>query len=120
MTDQAAFQIRETEQAVVIEVAGEIDILNATDFRAMLENAVTDHAGPVVLCLTAATYFDSQTLEILANLSKRISLLRRRMLLVAPRPGTARRLLDISGISTAIQTCDTVEEALGAVTPTRG
>jgi anti-anti-sigma factor len=100
----------------VLDVSGEIDILNAADLRAKMQEAAAD-AGPLIVSLKNVSYFDSQTLEVLVVFSKRLELSRRTLMLVAPRESSARRLLDVSGISTAIATFADLEAALGSLLP---
>lgn len=114
MSEEARFATRREADVVVLDVGGEIDILNAAELRAALASATTDDVGPLVVMLSGATYFDSQTLEILVDFSKRLQLTRRRMLLVAAPATSARRLLDVSAISTAIPTHDSIEDALAS------
>jgi len=115
MTDQAHFSTRSQAGTVIMEAVGEVDILNAGDFRTALSDAASLNGGPFVLALDKLAYFDSQTLEILVELWKRLNLARRTMAIVAGRATPARRLLDVSAISGVIPTLETVDEALAAV-----
>ena len=114
MKDQASFSAQTQDGIALLHVMGEIDILNAGDFRDALTSAVAADTGPLVVVLSGVRYFDSQTLEILVDFAKRLTLTRRRMLLVAGSATPARRLLDVSAISSVIPTHDSVEEAVGA------
>lgn len=114
MTEQARFDFREQDGVAVIDIAGEIDMLNAGELRAALAAATDEDEGPLVVALSRTQYFDSQTLEILVDFSKRLSLTRRRMFLVAALASQARRLLDVSAISTVIPTHESVDEAVAA------
>jgi anti-anti-sigma factor len=114
MMKQAEFVKEEQPAITVLQVKGEIDILNAGDFRAAMEDAALDDQRGLVVALTGVSYFDSQTLEILVDFSKRLVLGRRRMSLVAPVGSPARKLLDISGISRVIPTYAAVEDAARA------
>jgi anti-sigma B factor antagonist len=120
VTDQAEFITEERPGITVLKVTGEIDILNAGDLRTAMENAATDDQRGLVVVLAGVSYFDSQTLEILVDFSKRLILGRRKMSLVAPAGSPPRRLLDISGISGVIPTYATVEEAARAIAAASG
>lgn len=115
MTDQAHFASRTQGGALILDVVGEIDILNAGDLRSAMSDAASHNGGPFVLTLDRAAYFDSQTLEILVDFWKRLNLARRVMVIVAGRATPARRLLDVSAISSVIPTHDSVDEALAAL-----
>ena len=115
MTDQARFTSRTQAGVLILDVVGELDILNAGDLRSAMSDAATQNSGPFVLTLDKLSYFDSQTLEILVEFWKRLSLARRMMVIVAGRATPARRLLDVSAISSVITTLDTVDEALAEV-----
>lgn len=115
MTDQARFTMRRQAGVLILDVVGEVDILNAGDLRSAMSDAGSQDGGPFVLALDKLAYFDSQTLEILVEFWKRLNLARRMMVIVAGRATTARRLLDVSAISGVIPTLETVDEALAAV-----
>ena len=115
MTDQARFTTRTEANAVVMDVVGEVDIVNAADLRSAMADAASQNGGPFVLALDRLSYFDSQTLEILVEFWKRLNLARRMMVIVAGKSTPARRLLDVSAISSVIPTLDDLEAALAAV-----
>lgn len=116
MTDQAHFDAVSKDGCTILTVKGEIDILNAEELRAAMHSAVNeDPVAGLVVSLSGVSYFDSQTLEILVDFSKRLSLTRRRMALVAGSGSPSRRLLDVSGISTAIPTFTSVDDAAKAL-----
>ena len=115
MTDQASFSMRTQAGVLIMDVVGEVDIMNAGDLRTAMSDAASQDSGPFVLALDKLSYFDSQTLESLVELWKRLNLARRMMVIVAGRSTPARRLLDVSAISSVIPTLDTVDEALAAV-----
>lgn len=115
MTDQASFSLRTHAGALIMDVVGEVDIMNASDFRSAISDAATHNGGPFILALDRVAYFDSQTLEILVDLWKRLNLARRMMVIVAARTTPARRLLDVSAISSVVPTLENVDEALAAV-----
>ena len=115
MTDQAHFTTRTQAGVLILDVVGEVDILNAGDLRSAMSDAASRDGGPFVLTLDKLGYFDSQTLEILVDFWKRLNLARRMMVIVAGRATPARRLLDVSAIASVIPTLDTLDEALATV-----
>ena len=119
MTDQAEYVTSLRPGVTVLQIKGEVDILNVADLRTAMEEAALDDRRALVVELTGVSYFDSQTLEILVDFSKRLGLSRRKMSLVAPTGTSPRRLLDISGISGVIPTYATIDEASQAIDGTR-
>lgn len=115
MTNPTDFVRMDQDGIPVLEVRGEIDIVNAADLRKAMQDAVAVDSRAFVISLEHSTYFDSQTLEILVDFSKRLLLSRRRMALVAAAGSPTRRLLDISGISAAIPTYDGIADAVAAI-----
>ena len=111
MTEQASFVTTQRPEASVVEVRGEIDILNAGDLRCALQDAASSGSALLVVSLTDVSYFDSQSLEIIVEFSKRMTLNRRSLLLVASPESSPRRLLDVSGISSVIPVFATIDEA---------
>jgi anti-anti-sigma factor len=118
MTDQARIQVSVRNGVAIVEVHGEIDILNAPDLRSALQDAARKSSAAVIISLEHTAYFDSQTLEILVDFSKRLALNRRPAALVAPLDTGARRLLDIAGIENAVPLYASVEEAVEATART--
>jgi len=114
MSEQAVFQSYAVSGAVVFEARGEVDISNAPDFRTALEQAGSTDLPTLVVSLSGISYFDSQSLEILVDFSKRLTVNRRRLVLVAPKDSSPRTLLDLSGISTLIGVFESVDEAVRA------
>ncbi len=112
MTDQARFSQSRRDGVVILDVGGEIDILNAGELRAALADAAALEECPLVVALSDVGYFDSQTLEILVEYYKRLQLTRRRMALVAASSTAARRLLDVSAISNVIPTHESIDQAV--------
>jgi anti-anti-sigma factor len=114
MTDQATFDISVTSGIVVLDVRGEIDIRNAKDLRNAMRDAAAKGKSMVVVSLGRAGYFDSHTLEVLVDFSRKMQVNRRGISIVAPAGGAARRLLDVSGISSVIDVYDSTDAALSA------
>lgn len=117
MTDPASFSSTRLDGATVLDIRGEVDILNAAELRSAIQAAANNSTGPVIVSLSRVVYFDSQTLEILVDFAKRMALNRRHVALVAPPESPPRKLLDVSGIGAVIPIYASVEEAYTSITP---
>ena len=97
------------EGGAVLRLAGELDLYNADDFRAALDQAIA--AGPrrIVIDLALVEFVDSTALGVLIEARSRIG--QDRLRLAAPQLET-RRTLQISGLDRHLTVHDTVDEAL--------
>ncbi len=95
-----------------LEVKGDIDIRNADQFEAALGPAAAYDRGTVVISLLHATYFDSRTVHVLLAFADRMDHNRQKVMLVLPAALPARRMLQVTGLLRAIQSFETLEEAL--------
>jgi anti-anti-sigma factor len=95
----------------VVQVNGELDLTNVAAMHAVLQSAAEHDAGVVVVSLDGAQYFDSATLHTLFMFRHQLGTNRQRLLIVAPKLPTARRVLEIAGLSPQHET---LEEALAA------
>ena len=90
------------DDTVRIAVAGEIDLVNATAVEQRITEAITNQLRAVTLDLTALEYIDSAGLRVLFQLASRLETLQIAIeLVVAPR-SSVRRLVDLSGLATAM------------------
>ena len=95
--------------AVVVQLAGELDLYNAEEIRAALAEAIA--AGPrcVVVDLAEVEFIDSTALGVL--IEARSELGNDSFSLAAPQLGT-RRTLQVSGLDRRLSVHDTVDGAL--------
>lgn len=114
MSHQARFGMAQRAGANVVEVAGEIDLVNIAEFRTCLERAAAADRGGIIVDFAQVTYFDSRTVAALADFAKRMLTNRQRLSLVAPQGSRAERILSIAGLGLVIEMHATVDEALEA------
>jgi len=112
MTARGQVTMREVGGVPVVEGAGEIDLTNAHEFEAVLNQAARADRGRVVVSLMKTTYLDSQGVRVLFTVGERLATMRQRLLIVAPTGGAPRRILEISGADSAFLIFDSVEAAL--------
>jgi anti-sigma B factor antagonist len=97
--------------AVVVQLAGELDLYNAGDVRRALLDSITDDVR-VVVDLSEVDFIDSTALGVLVEARSRLPD-GRRFLLAAPGLET-RRALEVSGLDRHFAVHDSVDEALAA------
>jgi anti-sigma B factor antagonist len=97
--------------AVVVQLAGELDLYNADDVRAALAEAAEAEPRCVVVDLAAVEFLDSTALGVL--IEARAKLGDGKLRLAGPQLGT-RRTLQVSGLDRRLPVHDTVDDALSA------
>ena len=98
--------------AVVVRLAGELDIANAPVIREALTAAAETQPERLVVDLAEVTFVDSTTLGVLIEARAKLSN-RRAFLLAAPQRET-RRALQVSGLDRHLVVHETVDAALAA------
>ena len=98
--------------AVVISLAGELDLYNAEEVRTVLLEACNDEPGVLVVDLEEVRFIDSTALGVLIEARSRMAD-RGGFRLAAPGLET-RRALEVSGLDRHFVVRDTVAEALEA------
>ncbi|WP_280432907.1 STAS domain-containing protein [Nocardia brasiliensis] len=94
--------------AVVVVVAGEVDIYTAPRMAEALEQAVTHAPRPLVVDLSAVKFFDSSGLNVLLRGMQAEAELR-----VVASP-VVRRLVEVTGLTTVLRIFDRVDDAITA------
>jgi anti-anti-sigma factor len=97
------------EGGSVIRLAGELDLYNAGDFRAALDQAIAAAPRCIVIDLTLVEFVDSTALGVLIEARSRLG--QDGLRLAAPQLET-RRTLQVSGLDRHLTVHDTVDEAL--------
>jgi anti-sigma B factor antagonist len=97
-------------QALLIDACGEIDHSTTPLVANALRRATLDGNGPVLLDLTGATFIDSAGISTLLNGLRRLTRLRRKMILICP-PGPARRVFELLGLVGTFQIVDSRNDA---------
>jgi len=97
--------------ASVVEVTGELDLSTVARWEKNVETAGRD-ADIVVLDLSEVGFVDSAGVRTLFRLVRDTASHGTRLLIVAPRGGAVRRLLDILAIRSLTPVCESRAEAL--------
>jgi anti-anti-sigma factor len=115
MTHQARFSSQSAGDVTIVSIEGEVDIANVSELRLYLEKAIEEQGPGMVVDLTKASYFDSRTIALLADIATKMRVHRQRIALVAPASGFAARILEIAGLPQIVPAFATSKEAVDAV-----
>src|SRR5690349_9392058 len=110
--DQPVVGVSETGGALVVRLAGELDLYNAPVLRETLLDCVAQSPRRLVVDLAEVTFVDSTVLGALVEARSKLGS-RDRLVLAAPGLAT-RRALAVSGLDRHFSVTGTVEDALGA------
>ncbi|MEQ6903247.1 STAS domain-containing protein [Nocardioides sp. YIM 152588] len=102
------------DAATVVTLSGELDLMSAGAARAAIERPLIDGATALVVDLTPLDFIDSSGLGVLVRTHKKARVLRTPFAVVCP-PGTAHRLLSITGLLQALRVHETRAEALASL-----
>jgi anti-sigma B factor antagonist len=97
--------------AVIVRLAGELDLYNAEDVRTALAQAIDTAPLRLVIDMAAVEFVDSTALGVLIEARSRLG--HDALLLAAPQVET-RRTLQISGLDRHLTVHDSVDDALTA------
>lgn len=104
--------VRRESGAVVVALAGELDLYNANDVREALIGLTAEEPARLVVDLAEVTFIDSTALGVLIEARSRMAN-RRAFLLAAPGMET-KRALEISGLDKHFSVHDSVDQAIAA------
>jgi anti-anti-sigma factor len=100
--------------AVIVRVAGEVDLMTApaVDKQLRAAEALVVSPAPVVLDLTATEFFGSAGLALLVEHASRCADLRSRLCVVADHRAVLRPMV-LTGLDRVVEVVPTVDRALG-------
>jgi anti-sigma B factor antagonist len=110
--ESAVTAVDRRDGAVVVSLAGELDLYNAEEVRGALLDACADEPAALVVDLEEVRFIDSTALGVLIEARSRLTD-RSGFRLAAPGLET-RRALEVSGLDRHFLVHDTVAEALEA------
>jgi stage II sporulation protein AA (anti-sigma F factor antagonist) len=96
--------VRATADGTVttITVAGEIDLANADQVERQIADCISNQATAATLDLTDVQYVDSVGIRMLFKLTMRLRTAQIEFHLVAPIGSPARRVLEVSGLTSLV------------------
>ena len=115
MANQARFQLIHANGLPLVEISGEVDLTNVEQLELTLETAAQADRGAVIVSLQNASYFDSRTIHALLRFAERLSVNRQQLILVAPRAGSAGKILKIAGLTEALPVYESADQAAAAL-----
>lgn len=95
----ATVHVTHADGALTIDVAGEIDMVNATTVHQQLLDAVSNQETAVRVDLSGLTFMDSAGLRILFALADRLELLQIQLDVVVPAHSIPRRAMELAGFT---------------------
>lgn len=110
LREQPVTGVTRRDGALVVALAGELDLYNAPAVREALTVALEAAPDRLVIDLSEVAFVDSTVLGVL--LEARAHLRRRDGLVLAAPGAETRRTLQISGLDRHIAVADSVDEAL--------
>jgi anti-anti-sigma factor len=108
----ADIQFRDLDGVPVASVRGEVDLSNAHELGATLQNAVQHVSAGLVIDFSTTEYLDSAGLHFVFDLGKRLRDRGQRLHLVVPAGSPVARVLDIVNVESLAQRSRTLDEAL--------
>jgi anti-anti-sigma factor len=97
--------------AVVLRLAGELDLYNTADVAAAIEELAADSPSRVIIDLSDVDFVDSTALGTLVEARRQIG--QDGLVLVSPGPDVARAL-EVSGLDQHFTVRDSVDAALAS------
>ena len=112
----AQIRVEHHDGVPVAFLGGEVDAANAPQVTEELMMAVTNRARALVLVLTDTRYLDSAGINLLFQLHQVLQSRRQRLGLVLDESAQLRRVLEISGVLSAIDAWEDLDGALDGIT----
>jgi anti-sigma B factor antagonist len=110
--ESAVSGIDRRDGAVIVSLAGELDLYNAEEVRKALLDTLADRPEVLVIDLEAVTFIDSTALGVLIEARSRMD---ERSGFRLAAPGLeVRRALEVSGLDRHFVVHDTVADAVGS------
>jgi anti-anti-sigma factor len=111
LREPAVSEVREESGAIVVTLAGELDLHNADDVRRALEEASERGPARIVVDLSGVEFLDSTVLSVFVQARRRAGDAGGfRLAAAGPEP---RRIFQVAGVDGYLELYDSVADALG-------
>jgi anti-sigma B factor antagonist len=114
MTGEYVLHTQSSDNVVLADVAGEVDMANCNDLRHDLYTAVDAAARALVLDVSRLDYVDSSGIGVIFDVSKMLAKRRQRLFVVVGVAGQPKRTLALSGLPQVADVFDERESAMNA------
>lgn len=114
MTADAQIGVERRDDAMVVRVAGEVDMSNAASVGDELTHSVPNDVHGVVLDLSATRYLDSAAIELIFELARRLGRRRQALSVVVPNSSPLRRVLTLTDVASVVAMHPSLEQALAS------
>lgn len=105
-------KITQDGDIVLAELEGEFDLSNTVDLGDHLLRAVPNDAVGLVVDLSAVRYLDSAGIRVLFEIARKLAACRQGLALSLPENSSLRRLLEVTGVDSAIMICSSRADAI--------
>lgn len=109
--DLARVTAADHDGALVVAIAGEVDISNIDDIADVIYAQPNNEEG-LVIDLTEVTYLDSSAVSLLHDLAMRLRSRAQRLIVVSPQGTPPRRILELTALYTNAPVTDALPDAL--------
>lgn len=106
------------DEVSVVEVAGDIELSNASQLRADLRSVCEAEPCNIIVDMSQVTFIDSTGIGVLVGALKRTREHNGSFALICPQP-RVRRVFEITGLLQALPLFNSMDEALVRSTPGR-
>ena len=120
MSDLATVRVGIQDGVPIAAIEGEVDLANSDEVRDLVLDAMTNATPGLVIDLTATTYLDSQGINILLDLARRLRSRQQRLRVVVPARSLVRRLLVLASLDDEFPLDHTIDEAVGYLRTSSG
>ncbi|MDQ6776068.1 MAG: STAS domain-containing protein [Actinomycetota bacterium] len=112
MENEFRIDVRRTDDATVVSVSGELDLVSSTGLEEALEQLDGSEPPFVILDLSDVEFMDSAGLAVVVRAHQRADSAGTRFAVVSAVP-QVRRLLSLTGMDERVTVAQTPEELLG-------
>ncbi len=99
----------------VAKLAGDVDISRAEPIKVELLRAIGNEEFGLVIDLREVTYLDSAGVNVLFEVSERLSGRQQRLVLLLPDTALIQRVLELVNAKSVMDTRSTIDEAVAAI-----
>ena len=115
MNGHADAKVNYHDAVGVVQLTGDVDIVQAQDLRERLLGAVRNEDLGLIVDVTHASYIDSVGVSLLFELAEKLGERQLRLAVVMPDDGLVKRVLTIVDLGAVAELHPTVDEALIAI-----